>query len=99
MDRIYDEDRLILQMIERLTRVETKIDSLVDAIRKSNDKFLAIEGNINDLNRRLGKVEMKADRANVRLDDSKAMVIKIGTVTSTAIGVLINVLSLYLSHK
>lgn len=99
MDRTYDEDRLILQMIERLTRVETKIDSLMDAISKSNDKFLAIEGDINDLNQRLGKVEMKADRANVRMDDSKAMVIKIGTVTSTAIGVLINVLSLYLSHK
>lgn len=99
MDRTCDEDRLILQMIERLTRVETKIDSLMDTISKSNDKFLAIEGDINDLNQRLGKVEMKADRANVRMDDSKAMVIKIGTVTSTAIGVLINVLSLYLSHK
>lgn len=99
MENMYHEDRLILQLLERLTRVETKIDSLVDAIQKSNDKFTSIEGNINNINQRIGKVEIKADRANLRLDESKAMVIKVGTITSTLIGVLVNIISVYLAHK
>lgn len=99
MENMYNEDRLILQLLERLTRVETKIDSLVDAIQKSNDKFISIENNINNINQRIGKVEIKADRANLRLDESKAMVIKVGTVTSTLIGILVNIISVYLAHK
>lgn len=99
MENMYNEDRLILQLLERLTRVETKIDSLVDSIQKSNDKFISIENNINNINQRIGKVEIKADRANLRLDESKAMVIKVGTVTSTLIGILVNIISVYLAHK
>lgn len=99
MENMYNEDRLILQLLERLTRVETKIDSLVDAIQKSNDKFISIENNINNINQRICKVEIKADRANLRLDESKAMVIKVGTVTSTLIGILVNIISVYLAHK
>lgn len=99
MENMYNEDRLILQLLERLTRVETKIDSLVDAIQKSNDKFISIENNISSINQRIGKVEIKADRANLRLDESKAMVIKVGTVTSTLIGILVNIISVYLAHK
>lgn len=99
MENMYNEDRIILQLLERLTRVETKIDSLVDAIQKSNDKFISIENNINNINQRIGKVEIKADRANLRLDESKAMVIKVGTVTSTCIGILVNIISVYLAHK
>lgn len=99
MENMYNEDRLILQLLERLTRVETKIDSLVDAIQKSNDKFISIENNISSINQRIGKVEIKADRANLRLDESKAMVIKVGTVTSTLIGILVNIISVYLAHR
>ena len=99
MENMYNEDRLILQLLERLTRVETKIDSLVDAIQKSNDKFISIENNISSINQRIGKVEIKADRANLRLDESKAMVIKVGTVTSTLIGILVNIITVYLTHK
>lgn len=99
MENMYNEDRLILQLLERLTRVETKIDSLVDVIQKSDDKFISIENNISSINQRIGKVEIKADRANLRLDESKAMVIKVGTVTSTLIGILVNIISVYLAHK
>ena len=52
-----------------------------------------------DLTDRVTKVESEASRANLRLDESKATIVKVGTLTSTAIGLLINALGIYLSHK
>lgn len=92
MEQISHDDRLILQLIERLTRVETKLDTMLETLEKSDESFT----NLTD---RITKVESEASRANLRLDESKATIVKVGTLTSTAIGLLINALGIYLSHK
>lgn len=99
MEPISHDDRLILQLIERLTRVETKLDTMLGALEKSNEHFTAIDENFMELTDRITKAEADASRANLRLDESKATIVKVGTITSTAIGLLINALGIYLSHK
>lgn len=99
MEQISHDDRLILQLIERLTRVETKLDTMLVTLEKSNERFMTIDENFMDLTDRITKVESEASRANLRLDESKATIVKVGTLTSTAIGLLINLLGIYLSHK
>lgn len=99
MEQIAHDDRLILQLIERLTRVETKLDTMLVALEKSNERFTAIDESFMDLTDRITKAEADATRANLRLDESKATIVKVGTLTSTAIGLLINLLGIYLSHK
>lgn len=99
MEQILHDDRLILQLIERLTRVETKLDTMLVTLEKSNERFIAIDESFMDLTDRVTKVESEASRANLRLDESKATIVRVGTLTSTAIGLLINVLGIYLSHK
>lgn len=99
MEQISHDDRLILQLIERLTRVETKLDTMLVTLEKSNERFIAIDESFMDLTDRINKVESEASRANLRLDESKATIVKVGTLTSTAIGLLINALGIYLSHK
>lgn len=99
MDQISQEDRLILKLLERLTRVETKLDTLMSTLERSNAKFVSIDENLKEITDRVSKVESDAGRANLRLDDTKSMVVKIGTITSTCIGLLINALGIYLSHK
>lgn len=99
MDQISHDDRLILQLIERLTRVETKLDTMLGALEKSNERFTEIDENFIDLTDRITKAEADATRANLRLDESKATIVKVGTITNTAIGLLINLLGIYLSHK
>lgn len=99
MEQISHDDRLILQLIERLTRVETKLDTMLVTLEKSNERFIAIDESFTNLTDRITKVESEASRANLRLDESKATIVKVGTLTSTAIGLLINALGIYLSHK
>lgn len=99
MEQISHDDRLILQLIERLTRVETKLDTMLVTLEKSNERFTAIDENFIGLTNRITKAEADASRANLRLDESKATIVKVGTITSTAIGLLINLLGIYLSHK
>lgn len=99
MKQISHDDRLILQLIERLTRVETKLDTMLVTLEKSNERFTAIDESFDDVTDRITKVEAEAKRANLRLDESKATIVKVGTITSTAIGLLINLLGIYLSHK
>lgn len=99
MEQISRDDRLILQLIERLTRVETKLDTMLVTLEKSNERFTAIDESFIDLTDRITKVEADASRANLRLDESKAAIIKVGAITSTVIGLLINLLGIYLSHR
>ena len=99
MEQISHDDRLILQLIERLTRVKTKLDTMLVTLDKSNERFMAIDESFMDLIDRIIQVESEASRANLRLDESKATIVKVGTLTSTAIGLLINALGIYLSHK
>lgn len=99
MEPISRDDRLILQLIERLTRVETKLDTMLVTLEKSNERFIAIDESFVDLTDRITKAEADASRANLRLDESKATIVKVGTLTSTVIGLLINALGIYLSHK
>lgn len=99
MEQIAHDDRLILQLIERLTRVETKLDTMLGALEKSNERFTAIDESFVDITDRINRVEREANRANLRLDESKATIVKVGTITSTAIGLLINLLGIYLSHR
>ena len=99
MEQISRDDRLILQLIERLTRVETKLDTMLVTLEKSNERFIAIDESFVDLTDRITKAEVDASRANLRLDESKATIVKMGTLTSTVIGLLINALGIYLSHK
>ena len=99
MEQISRDDRLILQLIERLTRVETKLDTMLVTLEKSNERFTAIDESFIDLTDRITKAEADASRANLRLDESKATIVKVGTLTSTVIGLLINALGIYLSHK
>ena len=72
MEQILHDDRLILQLIERLTRVETKLDTMLGTLEKSNERFTAIDESFMDLTDRVTKVESEASRANLRLDESKA---------------------------
>ena len=99
MEQILHDDRLILQLIERLTRVETKLDTMLVTLEKSNERFIAIDESFMDLTDRVTKVESEASRANLWLDESKATIVKVGTITSTVIGLLINLLGIYLSHR
>lgn len=99
MEQISRDDRLILQLIERLTRVETKLDTMLVTLEKSNERFIAIDESFVDLTDRITKAEADASRANLRLDESKATIVKVGTLTSMVIGLLINALGIYLSHK
>ena len=99
MEQISHDDRLILQLIERLTRVETKLDTMLGTLEKSNERFIAIDESFMNLTDRITKVESEAGRANLRLDESQATIVKVGALTSTAIGLLINALGIYLSHK
>lgn len=99
MEQISHDDRLILQLIERLTRVETKLDTMLGTLENSNERFIAIDESFVDLTDRITQVESEASRANLRLDESKSTIVKVGTLTSTAIGLLINALGIYLSHK
>lgn len=99
MEQVLHDDRLILQLIERLTRVETKLDTMLGALEKSNERFIAIDESFMDLTDRVTKVESEASRANLRLDESKVTIVRVGTITSTAVGLLINLLGIYLSHK
>lgn len=99
MDQISHDDRMILQLIERLTRVETKLDTMLGALEKSNERFTAIDESFVDITNRINRVEREASRANLRIDDSKATIVKVGTATSALIGILINALGLYLSHR
>ena len=99
MEQISHDDRLILQLIERLTRVETKLDTMLGALEKSNERFTAIDESFVDITDRINRVEREASRANLRIDDSKATIVKVGTATSALIGILINALGLYLSHR
>lgn len=99
MEQISRDDRLILQLIERLTRVETKLDTMLVTLEKSNERFTAIDESFIDLTDRITKAEADATRANLRLDESKATMVKVGTITSTAVGLLINLLGIYLSHR
>lgn len=99
MDQISHDDRMILQLIERLTRVETKLDTMLGALEKSNERFTAIDESFVDITNRINRVEREASRANLRIDDSKATIVKLGTATSALIGILINALGLYLSHR
>lgn len=99
MEQISRDDKLILQLIERLTRVETKLDTMLGALEKSNERFTAIDESFVDITDRINRVEREANRANLRLDESKATIVKVGTITSTAIGLLINLLGIYLSHR
>lgn len=99
MDPITQEDKLILQLLERLTRVETKLDTLMSVLEKNNTKFIMIDEDFRHTTDRISKVEADASRANLRMDESKAMLIKAGTIISTCISILINLVALYLSHK
>lgn len=99
MEQISRDDKLILQLIERLTRVETKLDTMLVTLEKSNERFTAIDESFIDLTDRITKAEADASRANLRLDESQATIIKVGTITSTVIGLLINLLGIYLSHR
>lgn len=99
MEQISRDDKLILQLIERLTRVETKLDAMLVTLEKSNERFIAIDESFVELTDHITKAEADASRANLRLDESKATIVKVGTLTSTVIGLLINVLGIYLSHK
>lgn len=99
MEQISRDDRLILQLIERLTRVETKLDTMLVTLEKSNERFTAIDESFIDLTDRITKAEADASRANLRLDESQATIVKVGTITSTVIGLLINLLGIYLSRR
>lgn len=99
MEQVLHDDRLILQLIERLTRVETKLDTMLVTLEKSNERFIAIDESFMDLTDCVTKVESEASRANLRLDESKVTIVRVGTITSTAVGLLINLLGIYLSHK
>ena len=53
MEQISHDDRLILQLIERLTRVETKLDTMLGTLEKSNERFIAIDESFMDLTDRI----------------------------------------------
>lgn len=55
MEQISHDDRLILQLIERLTRVKTKLDTMLVTLEKSNESFM-------DLIDHITQVESEASR-------------------------------------
>ena len=57
MEQISHDDRLILQLIERLTRVETKLDTMLVTLEKSNERFISIDESFMDLTDRITQVE------------------------------------------
>ena len=62
MEQISHDDRLILQLIERLTRVKTKLDTMLVTLEKSNERFMAIDESFMDLIDRITQVESEASR-------------------------------------
>ncbi|WP_329758861.1 hypothetical protein [Allisonella histaminiformans] len=62
MEQISHDDRLILQLIERLTRVKTKLDTMLVTLEKSNELFMAIDESFMDLTDRITQVESEASR-------------------------------------
>ena len=62
MEQISHDDRLILQLIERLTRVETKLDTMLVTLEKSNERFISIDESFMDLTDRITQVESEASR-------------------------------------
>ena len=62
MEQISHDDRLILQLIERLTRVKTKLDTMLVTLEKSNEQFMAIDESFMDLIDRITQVESEASR-------------------------------------
>jgi|GEM_PF-5239090 len=62
MEQISHDDRLILQLIERLTRVETKLDTMLGTLEKSNERFISIDESFMDLTDRITQVESEASR-------------------------------------
>ena len=53
MEQISRDDRLILQLIERLTRVKTKLDTMLVTLEKSNERLMAIDESFMDLTDRI----------------------------------------------
>lgn len=64
MEQISHDDRLILQLIERLTRVKTKLDTMLVTLEKSNERFMAIDESFMDLTDRITQVESEASRSD-----------------------------------
>lgn len=64
MEQISHDDRLILQLIERLTRVKTKLDTMLVTLEKSNERFMAIDESFMDLTDRITQVESEASRTD-----------------------------------
>lgn len=62
MEQISHDDRLILQLIERLTRVKTKLDTMLVTLEKSNERFMAIDESFMGLTDRITQVESEASR-------------------------------------
>ena len=62
MEQISHDDRLILQLIERLTRVETKLDTMLVTLEKSNERFMAIDESFMELTDRITQVESEVSR-------------------------------------
>lgn len=62
MEQISHDDRLILQLIERLTRGKTKLDTMLVTLEKSNERFMAIDESFMDLIDRITQVESEASR-------------------------------------
>ena len=62
MEPISHDDRLILQLIERLTRGKTKLDTMLVTLEKSNERFMAIDESFMDLIDRITQVESEASR-------------------------------------
>ena len=62
MEQISRDDRLILQLIERLTRGKTKLDTMLVTLEKSNELFMAIDESFMDLTDRITQVESEASR-------------------------------------
>lgn len=64
MEQISHDDRLILQLIERLTRMKTKLDTMLVTLEKSNERFMAIDESFMDLTDRITQVESEASRTD-----------------------------------
>ena len=62
MEQISHDDRLILQLIERLTRGKTKLDTMLVTLENSNERFRAIDESFMDLIDRITQVESEASR-------------------------------------
>lgn len=62
MEQISHDDRLILQLIERLTRGKNKLDTMLVTLEKSNERFMAMDERFMDLTDRITQVESEASR-------------------------------------